>query len=92
VSELNEYNPLLKRLHQDELWMKLCAVLTMKLSGTDGVPIDSRDLEKLEKMFNGERPVLTIQVINQNTKQEAFFLRLMREKDALDLEQKSRMK
>lgn len=85
MAELNPENPLLQRLHQDDLWMKLCAALVFRTAGCGAVRLGMNDFMMLQAEFAEQNPTLTIRVINKGTPQEMFELQIKPEAEALEM-------
>ena len=61
----------------EDPWMKFAGVLLFTLRGKDEFVITEDMVNRVENMFNGERPVLLI-----NTKDDGFHLKLIQESEA----------
>lgn len=84
MSEINPDNELLTRMRDDELWMKICA-MQMVAAGKDEMRFGLYHVKKLADKFKGEQPAVVIDVVNKNTLDEEFRLRLVPMSTALRL-------
>jgi len=76
MTEFNPDNPLLKKIREQELWIKICAMLMSKLK-QDEVRINSFDIRKLENKFAPDTPAVVLTVEKANTSDEELVLHLM---------------